>query len=255
MKEPSRRQAPTIPYGLAVTAACAAIAFAQAPGGRGPAPPRTAKASALYDITGYWVSVVTEDWRYRMITPVKGDYSGVLLNPAARKIADAWDPAKDEAAGEQCRNYGAAALMSVPSRLHITWQDEQTLKIESDAGEQSRILYFDATEHPGGGWQGYSRALWEIEPSGRGVAPVGSLKVITTKMKPGYLRKNGVPYSANTTLTEYFDLAKEPNGDSYLVVTTTVEDPVYLLQPYLTSSHYRKQKDGSGWRPTPCSAR
>jgi hypothetical protein len=190
-----------------------------------------------------------------MITPAKGDYSGVLLNPAARKIADAWDPAKDEAAGEQCRSYGAAALMSVPSRLHITWQGDQTLKIDSDAGEQSRTLYFDSADHPGGGWQGYSRASWEIAPAGRGAPPVGSLKVITTKLKPGYLRKNGVPYSANTTLTEYFDLAKEPNGDSYLVVTTTVEDPDYLLQPFLTSSHYRKQKDDSGWRPTPCSAK
>jgi hypothetical protein len=92
-------------------------------------------------------------------------------------------------------------------------------------------------------------------PVGRGVTPVGSLKVVTTHLKPGYLRKNGVPYSANTTLTEYFDRVNEPNGDAYLSVTTTVEDPVYLAQPFLTASHFRKQPDAKGWNSTPCSAR
>lgn len=226
--------------------------------GRGgaPEPPRTAKAGALYDITGYWVSVVTEDWRFRMVTPPKGDYTGVMLNEQGRKLADAWDPAKDEAAGEQCKSYGAPALMRVPGRLHITWQDEQTLKMESDSGGQTRLLYFspDANE-PGGGWQGFSKAVWEMIPVGRGVTPVGSLKVVTTHLKRGYLRKNGVPYSANTTLTEYFDRVNEPNGAAYLVVTTTVEDPVYLAQPFLTASHYRRQPDATGWNPTPCSAR
>ena len=92
-------------------------------------------------------------------------------------------------------------------------------------------------------------------PAGRGTAPVGSLKVVTTHLKPGYLRKNGVPYSANATLTEYFDRVNEPNGDAYLVITTTVEDPVYLAQPFLTASHFRKQPDAKGWNPAPCSAR
>ncbi|HTR36704.1 MAG TPA: hypothetical protein VMH80_12425 [Bryobacteraceae bacterium] len=229
-------------------------ARAQFPGGP-PAPPKTAKAAALYDITGYWVSVVTEDWRFRMVTPPKGDYTGVLLNPQGRKLADAWDPAKDETAGEQCKSYGAPILMSVPGRLHVTWQDDQTLKMESDAGEQTRLFHFAAANDQGPTWQGFSKALWERVPVGRGVPPVGSLKVITTRLRPGYLRKNGVPYSANTTLTEYFDLVTERNGDAYLVVTTTVEDPVYLVQPYLTASHYRKQPDAKGWNPKPCSAR
>ena len=63
------------------------------------------------DLTGYWVALVTEDWRFRMITPPKGDYSRVPLTEQARKIADAWDPAADEAAGNQCKAYGAAAIM------------------------------------------------------------------------------------------------------------------------------------------------
>jgi len=231
---------------------------AQGPGGgRGGAPPapRTAKAASLFDITGYWVAVVTEDWRFRMVTPPKGDYSGVALNPDGRKIADAWDPAKDEAAGEQCRSYGAPNIMQVPGRLHITWPDEQTLKIETDAGMQARLFHFTAAPSQAGGWQGVSNASWDLITGGRGQAPVGSLKVVTTSLKPGYLRKNGVPYSANAVLTEYFDRVNESNGDAYLVVTTTVEDPTYLTQPLLTASHYKKQADGSGWKPAPCSSR
>jgi len=220
-----------------------------------PEPPKTAKAAALYDITGYWVSVVTEDWRFRMVTPPKGDYTGVVLNLEGRKVADAWDPAKDEAAGESCKSYGAPGLMRLPGRLHITWQDDQTLKVEADAGQQTRVLHFGSAGEPSPGRQGLSKAVWETVPVGRGVAPVGSLKVVTTHLKPGYLRKNGVPYSANATLTEYFDRVNEPNGDAYLAVTTSVEDPAYLAQPFLTASHYRKQPDAKGWNPTPCSAK
>jgi hypothetical protein len=236
-----------------VLALAAVMAYGQ--GGRGPRPPRTAKAAALSDITGYWVAVVTEDWRYRMVTPVKGDSAGVLLNAAGRKIADAWDPAKDEAAGEQCRGYGAPAIMSVPGRLHIAWQDDETLLIETDNGQQKRLLHFDSVESQGGDWQGYSKASWDVVPAGRGEAPVGSLKVVTTRLRPGYLRKNGVPYSANTTLTEYLDRVSEPDGNAYLVVTTTVEDPVYLAQPFLAASHYRKQPDSAGWKPRPCAVK
>jgi hypothetical protein len=241
---------------LAAGLGCIALVCAQGQGRGGPPlPPKTGREAALYDITGYWVSVVSEDWRFRMVTPLKGDYTGIALNQAGRKLADAWDPAKDEAAGEQCKSYGAPNLMRVPGRLHITWQDDQTLKIEADAGQQTRMMHFAAADDPGSSWQGFSKAQWEMVPVGRGVTPVGSLKVVTTHLKPGYLRKNGVPYSANTTLTEYFDQVKEPNGDAYLVVTTTVEDPAYLAQPFLTATHFRKQPDGKGWNPTSCSAR
>src|ERR1051325_1805068 len=100
--------------------------------GRGGAAP-TPKATAAIDMTGYWVSVVSEDWMFRMVTPPKGQYLGVPLNAAARRVADAWDPAKDEAAGEQCKSYGAAAVMRVPGRLHITWENDTTMKIETEA--------------------------------------------------------------------------------------------------------------------------
>ena len=228
-----------------------AVAYGQA--GRGSAP--TPKAVSPSDLTGYWVSIVTEDWLYRMVTPAKGDYTSVPLNPEGRKVADAWNPAKDEAEGNQCKAYGAPAIMRVPGRLHITWQDDYTLKIETDSGRQTRLLHFrPASAGQGGDWQGVSIAEWEVVAGARGPIPGGGLKVVTTKMKPGYLRKNGVPYSANAVVTEYYDRVNEANGDSLLIVKTIVEDPQYLTQPFITSTHFKKQADASGWNPMPCTA-
>jgi len=221
--------------------------------GRGPAP-RNPKDGALIDLTGYWVAIVTEDWRFRMVTPPKGDYPNFPLNDAAKKIADAWDPAKDEAAGDQCKAYGSVNIMRIPTRLHISWTDDTTLKIETDAGKQTRLLHFGNPKPPAGpaDWQGFSVARWEPS-AGRG--PGGSLKVATTRMRPGYFQKNGVPYSANASMTEYFDVVKEPSGDQWLVVKSIVEDPQYLTRSFIRSTHFRKQADMSGWNPTPCSAR
>jgi hypothetical protein len=223
-------------------------------------PPPSARAIAPADLTGYWVSIVTEDWRWRMMTPAKGDYASVPLNAEGTRVADMWDPAKDEAAGEQCRSYGAPAIMRVPGRVHITWQDENVLKVETDAGTQTRLFNFARSQPPAGdsSWQGRSTALWELGGGGRrGAAPVlaGSLKVVTTGLRPGYLRKNGVPYSANAILTEYYNATKEDNGDSWLIVTTVVQDPQYLSGRFFTSSHFKKQPDAAGWKPTPCAAR
>jgi hypothetical protein len=206
-----------------------------------------AKASAPIDITGYWVAFVTEDWRFRMITPRKGDYQPVPMTPEARKVADAWDPAADEAAGNQCKSYGAGALMRLAARFHITWQDDNILRVESDAGKQTRLLHFDAPASQGErSWQGYSSAQWE-KPS--------SLKVVTNNLRPGYLRKNGVPYSENAVVTEYFDIAPIPGGGQVLLVTSVVDDPQFLRQPFTTSSQFKKEADGSKWDPSPCTAK
>jgi hypothetical protein len=205
-------------------------------------------------MTGYWVSVVTEDWKFRMVTPPKGNYSGVPLNPAGRKMADAWDPAKDVAAGNQCRAYGAAGLMRVPGRLHITWENDTTLRIDTDAGTQTRLFHFGDTPDAGESLQGFSSAEWEIATTGRGEARAGNLKAVTTRLLPGYLRRNGVPYSAKTVLTEYYDRITAPNGDDWLVVSTEVRDPEYLSSPFITSTHFKKQADAKGWSPEPCSA-
>src|SRR5581483_117062 len=188
---------------LALTLPFGAVAqFGPPP--RGPQGP--AKTIAPIDLTGYWVSIITEDWRFRMITPPKGDTEGVPLNQAGQKLAAAWDPAKDEAAGEQCKSFGAPAIMRVPGRFHITWVDDNTLKIEADAGKQTRVLHFSSAPPPkeAPSLQGYSSAEWVFALGGRagrggegqpGAASQrgGSLKVTTTNLKPGYLRKNGAP--------------------------------------------------------------
>jgi hypothetical protein len=241
-------------------------AYSQARGGG--APP-SARASAPIDLTGYWVAVVNEDWRYRMVTPPKGDFRGVPITKEALQIVNAWDPAADEKAGEQCRSYGAGAVMRLPARLHITWQDDNTMQVDVDAGTQTRLFRFapggsvidvaasKAPPSPDAGkptWQGESTAQWE-RGGGRGGPPAGgSLTVVTTNMRAGYLRKNGVPYSADAKVTEYIDVSPSPGGQM-LLVTTVVDDPRYLLQPFIVSSHFKKEADGSKWDPTPCSSR
>jgi hypothetical protein len=246
--------------------------LAQAPpaqGARQGGPPPTPRSAAQIDLTGQWVSVVSEDWRWRMVTPPKGDYASVPITAAARKIADSWDLAADNAAGNQCRAFGAAAIMRQPTRLRISWQDDTTLKIETDAGTQTRLFQFAA---PGGAaatatsvaapertWQGTSAAQWfrqqQSRPfggGGRGAAMGGSLRVVTRNMRPGYLRKNGVPYSENAVVTEDFRRHDEPDGSAWFTVTTIVEDPAYLNQPFITSTSFKREAGQAGWAPTPC---
>ncbi len=242
---------------------------------------------APVDLTGHWVSVVTEDWEVRMLPLAKGDFVSLPLNAAGQKAANAWDPAKDQAAGEACKAYSAPALLRIPGRLKIAWQDGgKTLRIDTDAGQQTRLLHFAGVEPSGeAGWQGYSAASWEyaggFDPAvaiaagpaagagGPGAVPAGgtrraragrpltpqggALKVVTTHLKPGYLRKNGVPYSANAVLTEYFNVYADPYGVDWMIVTTIVHDPAYLIVDYIVSTNFKREPDDSKWRPRPCT--
>jgi hypothetical protein len=201
-----------------------------------------------------------------MFTPPKGDFAGVPLNADGTKLAQAWDPAKDEAAGDQCKSYSMPAIMRVAGRFHITWDNDSALRIEADAGKQTRVLHFgDAPRQLGApSLQGYSEASWlrvssrsrggEGQP-GSAATGGGSLKVITTNLRPGYLRKNGVPFSTKATVTEYYDIVHEPNGGDWVVVKTIVDDPTYLTERFITSTNLRKQRDSSGWNPMACSAK
>jgi hypothetical protein len=294
-----------------------------------PAP--TAQQFAPVDLTGTWVSVVTEDWAVRMITPPKGDFESLPLTPAARDTANRFDIATSEA--RACEAYGAPVLLRQPGRVRISWQDPQTLKLETDAGEQTRLLHFDQSAARGGAsLQGFSAAEWQyangfdpLRPNdgrggrggggrggGRGAAPGpqgagpgatpqaaaapaaapgaganaaandqnagargnageftpvargpvgagrpqgGRLKVVTDNLAAGLLRKNGVPYSAKTTVTEYFNVLSEPNGTQWFVVTAVIHDPENLLVDYILSTNFRKEPDGSKFRPSPCSLR
>jgi len=281
-----------------------AVSAVDAQQGRGGAPPATARAMAPIDLSGYWTAVVTEDWHVRMLTAPRGDFGvgepgvienpgqgllGVGPNPSARSnipynIAGAqaamkWDPARDEAEGNACKAYGAPGIMRQPTHLRITWQDDNTLKIEADAGTQTRLFRFgppaaparrdfsNATyfpsppaklEAPPGtepSWQGYSMATWNIVPAAGIVERGGSLKVVTTRLRPGYYWKNGMPYTGNAVLTEYFRLMALPDKSQWIRMTQIVEDPDYLTQPWVVNYAFKKLPDGSRWNPTPCSVR
>src|SRR5690606_23090226 len=163
MRRHSSRRAAAAGVSLVMLAVSASAVAQPGPGGFGGPPPQqqSAQESAQVDLTGYWVALVTEDWLWRMVTAPRGDATSVPLNPAGRRVAGEWDPERDAASGEECRPFGAAGLMRMPLRLHISWQDENTLKIETDAGEQTRLLHFRGDGPPAEkSWQGYTTAEW-----------------------------------------------------------------------------------------------
>lgn len=231
-------------------------AQSQPPGGAATQSPRD---GALFDITGQWVAVVNEDWRWRMVTPPVGDVSSIPVNARGRQEAAAWDLERDRAEGRLCRAFGAPGLTRQPTRIRIEWEDDDTLLFEFDAGMQTRRLEFAETTPPAEpSLQGFSRATWARQTLQRGVfgsrtPPGGALKVVTTHLAPGYLRPNGVPYSGEAVMTEYFHTFTLPgDGGSWLVVTTVVDDPVYLTTELLMSTQFKKEADVARWSPREC---
>lgn len=248
--------------------AAAARRAAGGPAGPGAPPAQPAQKEAPFDSSGYWVSLITEAWHYRMLVPGPGDYDEIPLSLAGKEFADAFNAKADEAAGKACEAYGAPVLLWLPTRLHISWADENTLRVDTDAGMQTRLLRFkpsaqDKNQPPS--WQGMTTAKWVIYGAGgfgggrNSGAPApgpryGYIKATTTDLLPGLLRKNGVPYGGKTTsMTEYWEQHTAPGGAQWLIVTTVLHDPVYLADPYVFSPTFRKEPDGSKWHPQPCS--
>jgi hypothetical protein len=257
-------------WGATACAVIAALAQPLAQFGGPPAPPAPqGRVGAPVDLTGTWVAVVTEDWQWRMMTPKPGDTTSVPLNAQGLQVAKSWDPSRDG----RCEAYGVGGIMRMPGRLRISWQDDLTLTIETDAGQQTRLLRFAA---PGASspantaastaktLQGTSVAEWlhsggaqdafleRSAPAAGGTGRWGALTVTTTNMRAGWLRRNGVPYSENAVVTEHFTRFTHPDAGDWFVVTTTVEDPTYLTQPFITSSNFRKEPNDSKWNPVPC---
>jgi hypothetical protein len=210
-------------------------------------PPRDV---APIDLTGQWVSVVTEDWRFRMLPPPANDFPGLPVNAAGRAAAAGWDPERDAAEGEACKAYGAGGIMRMPTRLRIEWDGDATLEMQTDAGRQVRRLQFTEEPDRAGAdtWQGVSTAEWEMH----GRSGNGTLKVVTTGMRAGYFRKNGVPYSENAVLTEHYDLLTQHDGTDWLVVLSILDDPTYFSERVITSSNFRREDTRSGWNPADC---
>jgi len=241
---------------LTVVMTVGSTASAQGRGGGQGGPPPTAQAGAPIDLEGYWVAIVNEDWRWRMVTPPAGDFASIPLNDEGERVGNEWTPAMDG----QCQAYGVGGLMRMPTRLHITWADPETLQIETDAGVQTRQLHFQSMAPGARSLQGYSAADWQ-RPAGGGRGnpppPGGTLHAMTTNTTGGWLRKNGPPYSQDAEIEEFFDRFPSPNGDEWLVITTIVTDPTYLNQPFITSSHYKREAAAGGaqpanWNPEPC---
>lgn len=280
--DPRRRCVQQLTFALfaAVCIAHAAPLHAQRRGPRAapsPAPPvseqahatPTARQQAPFDLTGFWVSLVTADWRFRMVVPGRGEYAGIPINDTGKTFADQWTRAADEAAGKQCEAYGAGVVMVVPERLHIAWTDAETLQVQTDAGMQTRVFHFARTppESQPASWQGYSTARWLLAPTeapaeaqpfaiSAGAPPTnrGQLEVDTSHLLPGLLRKNGVPYSAQATVVEYWELHTDPESQMQVAaITVQVTDPKYLAEPYVYTALFQKQSDDTGWDPQPCS--
>ena len=259
------------------SAAGAGVAAARSSASRPEAKSPNAQAQAPFDPSGYWVSLITQNWRWRMVVPGKGEYADVPINLKAKQLADAWDPAKDEAAGKQCEAYGAAVIMRNPERLHISWQDANTLRVDTDEGMQTRLLRFVPPAAPGGpaaapepltaphtdappSWQGQSAARWQLA-AGAGAALAsapapryGSLEVTTNDLLPGLLRKNGVPYGAGTQMREFWDL-RTLGAQRWISISVRVTDPQYLRGPYVYDSIFQQEPDGSKWAPSVCTLR
>tara|TARA_R110000824_G_scaffold336_11_gene2416 strand:- start:75790 stop:76635 length:846 start_codon:yes stop_codon:yes gene_type:complete len=233
---------------------------------------------APIELTGNWVSVITEDWHMRMITPPVGNFDGLPLTARAQEVASAVDLEQIERDGQACQAYGAARILREPGRLRISWEDEDTLRIDTDAGQQTRLLHFANAPVPGApSLQGHSIAEWQyyggfdpmrvvLNPGQvgsfrlNGRRPLmqpegGKLYVETNMLNPSMLRKNGVPLSADTELKEYFNTLREPDGTEWLIVTTIVRDPLNLLVNHITSSNFQRESDDSKWSPSPCTLR
>lgn len=259
-----RQPRPVRVAGVAAAAALTCCVAAAQPAG----PTMSAREMAPIDITGHWVSLITDDWVYRMLTPARGDYSYVPLNEAGRREADRWDPDGDAAAGEHCKAYGAPAIMRLPSRVQISWEDDDTLRLDIDTGMQTRLFHFsDASAAGPRSLQGFSRAQWEFSGDiGRQlvfggaatsldrVGVSGSLKVDTSNLLPGYLRRNGVPYSRDAFMTEYFNLIAEDDGNEYLVIQTFVDDPTYLREHFVRTMQFRRERNAARRAPLDCAA-
>jgi hypothetical protein len=224
---------------------------------------QSAREAAPINLEGYWVGLVNEDWRHRMFTAQRGDYDLVRLNAEGRRVADAWEYDEQPAGEDNClMTYGAAGIMRLPTRLNVHWADDNTLQVDLDAGTQTREFYFGESEAPGGQptRQGYSVAEWETFGGGGGggaslsdIPLGGHLKVVTTNMMSGFYFKNGIPYSSEAVMTEFFVPIVEPDGTQYLLVQTFVQDPTYLTQAFVRTLTFKRESDPSKWNPTPCS--
>ena len=190
-------------------------------------------ATAQMDLSGAWGQRFHEDAPERGAGPEIGDYTGLPINDAARRRADAWDAAKWTMPERQCEphpaDYGprGPASLRISSTLDPVSQDVVSWNVTVLWMVQQRTIWMDGRAHPSEyaqhTWQGFSTGEWEGD----------MLKVTTTHLKEGWVRRNGLPRSSEATMTEYF-----LRHDDYLTLVTVVRDPVYLTEPLVRTSNW-----------------
>jgi hypothetical protein len=259
--KPARRElglrcALALSFSLAGVAVSVSVVAQPPPG---PPDTRSLREQASIDITGQWVAVVNEDWRWRMVTPPVGDTASLPVNERARAAAAAWDLERDRAEGALCKAFAGPGLMRQPTRIRIDWEDGDTLKLEFDAGRQVRRFEFTPQPPAERSLQGYSEAQWFRQTQSRGVFGArtppegGSLVVRTAQLTGGYLRPNGVPFSERATVKEFFNMVTLPgDAGAWLIVTTVVADPELLTTELVMSTQFKKEASRGAWNPRPC---
>lgn len=186
-----------------------------------------------FNMTGMWTAMYHEDELERTDpgSPA-GDYLGMPINDEARLRADTWDADLVSVLEHQCIPHSAIYAMRAPSNLKISTIDDpasgQIVAFIVDGTYTGpRTIWMDGRPHPSEfaahTWSGFSTGAWEGD----------TLRVETTHLKAGYLRRNGVMFSDQAVLTEFFDL-----HDKYLTLTSIVEDPVYLTEPLVRSESW-----------------
>ena len=191
------------------------------------------EAHAQIDLSGMWGQRFHEDLPERGGGPEIGDYTGLPINDAARLRADSWTASKWTMPERQCEphpaDYGprGPANLRIESSVDPISQDVIAWHITVMWQLQHRTIYMDGRPHPPEhalhSWQGFSTGEWEN----------GMLKVTTTHLKEGWVRRNGLPRSDKATLIEYFI-----RNDRYLTLVTVVDDPVYLTEPLVRTSDW-----------------
>ena len=208
----------------------------------------TTTAFAQAPLVGNWTSLRThEDDQDRGPGPDLGDYSGLPINDAARFFADSWDASRLTLQEHQCRVHVAPYIYHGPLNLRI-WEEkdpetQQVIAIKNyiSTYEQTRTIWMDGRPHPSPfaphTFMGFSTGTWDGH----------TLTVITTHLKQGWLRRNGVPESDQTTLYERF--TRHGRHLQHMVI---IYDPVYLAEPMIrTSDFVINEGEGGNWR-WPC---
>lgn len=193
-------------------------------------------ASAVHaqaDLAGMWAQRFHEELPERGAGPEIGDYAGLPVNDAARLRADSWDAAKWTIPERQCEPHPADYAPRGPASLRIgrtvdpISQDVVSWDITIMWSLSYRSIYMDGRPRPSRyalhSWQGFSAGEWEGD----------MLKVTTTHLKEGWVRRNGLPRSDRATVIEYFI-----RNEDYLTLATVVVDPVYLTEPLVRTSDW-----------------